>query len=106
MRRHHGWTWHKWARKTSERQRLRRPEVEEDAREFNGRRMTAVHLQKELTKLVDCTRLRSLESVLRQQGSWDQPERLQEIRHPGVSRRWLWHQTHVQVQFWQKLTAW
>ena len=50
-----------------------------------------MHLQKELTKLVDCTQLRSLEATLRRQGSWDQLERLQELRHPGVSHRWLWH---------------
>ena len=66
-------------------------EAEEEAREFNGRRVTAVHLQKELTKLVDCTRLRALEATLRRQGNWDQLERLQELRHPGVSHRWLWH---------------
>ena len=66
-------------------------EAEEEAREFNGRRVTAVYLQKELTKLGDCTRLRSLEAPLRRQGDWDQLERLQELRHPGVSHRWLGH---------------
>ena len=28
---------------------------------------------------------------MRGQGNWDQLERLSELRHPGVSHRWLWH---------------
>ena len=66
-------------------------ELEEAAQEHRGGRFTAAHVQKELTKLVDCTQLRSFEATLRRQGNWDQLERLQELRHPGVSHRWLWH---------------
>ena len=49
------------------------------------------HLQKELAKLADCTRLRRLENTLQQQSSWGQLERLRELRHPEVSHKWLWH---------------
>jgi hypothetical protein len=56
-----------------------------------GRRLTAPHLQKELTRLADCTRLRALESRLRAQANWGQLERLRDLRHPEVSHEWLWH---------------
>ena len=53
--------------------------------------MSAPHLQKELTRLADCTRLRALEARLREQANWEQLERLRDLRHPEVSHRWLWH---------------
>ena len=53
--------------------------------------MTAPHLQKQLTRLLDCTRLQHLESRLQQQGNWEQLERLKDLHHPGTSRQWLWH---------------
>jgi hypothetical protein len=59
--------------------------------EGRGRRTTVAHLQRECAKLQDCTRLRSLEATLRQQGNWAQLGRLKELRHPEVSRKWLWH---------------
>ena len=70
------------------------PAVDEDADadvETGGRRLTAPHLQKELAKLLDCTRLRALESKLRGQGNWPQLEMLKDLRHPGTSHKWLWH---------------
>ena len=60
---------------------------EEDA----GSGFSPQHLQRELCKLQDCTRLRHLEETLRKQGNWAQLERLRELRHPEVSHRWLWH---------------
>jgi hypothetical protein len=59
--------------------------------EVMGRRLTAPHIQKELARLQDCTRLRALEATLRSQGIWSQVERLKELRHPEVSHKWLWH---------------
>ena len=59
--------------------------------EGTGRRLTVAHVQKELARLRDCTRLRALEVVLRRQGNWPQLERLKELRHPEVSHKWLWH---------------
>ena len=68
-------------------------EVEEGPAEQSpeGRAVTAPHLQKELTKLQDCTRLRHLEETLTQQANWEQLERLKDLRHQGVSQQWLWH---------------
>ena len=40
---------------------------------------------------MDCSRLRRLEQRLRDQGNWEQLDRLRELRHPEVSHRWLWH---------------
>ena len=56
-----------------------------------GRAVTAPHLQKELTRLQDCTRLGRLEETLRLQANWEQLERLRDLRHQGVSHQWLWH---------------
>ena len=56
-----------------------------------GRVVTAPQLQKELTRLQDCTRLRHLEATLKQQANWEQLERLKDLRHQGVSQQWLWH---------------
>ena len=57
----------------------------------SDRRLTVAHVQKELCKIQDCTRLRALESTLTRQGNWPQLDRLRELRHPEVSHRWLWH---------------
>ena len=56
-----------------------------------GRRLTPMHIQRELTKIQDCTRLRALEATLTRQGNWPQLDRLRELRHPEVSHAWLWH---------------
>ena len=52
-----------------------------------GRRLTAVHLQRELCRLQDCTSLGALEATLAEQGNWPQLDRLRELRHPEVSHR-------------------
>ena len=57
----------------------------------SGRRLSAPHLQKELAKLQDSTRLRALEATLAAQGNWPQVNRLKDLRHPEQSHRWLWH---------------
>eukprot|EP00973_Karenia_brevis_P002868 389209-Karenia_brevis.AAC.1 len=59
--------------------------------ESSSRRFTAPHVQKELTRLHDCTRLRALEATLRIQNNWDQLDRLSDLRHSEVSHSWLWH---------------
>ena len=56
-----------------------------------GMLLSAPHLQEELCKLRDCTRLRTLEPTLRGQCNWAQLERLKDLRHPQVSHKWLWH---------------
>ena len=48
-------------------------------------------MQKELSRLLDCTRLRALEARLRAQCNWPQLDRLKDLRHPENSHRWLWH---------------
>ena len=59
--------------------------------EGTGRILSGPHLQKELSRLADCTRLRHLEAALRNQCNWAQLARLRELRHPAVSHKWLWH---------------
>ena len=59
--------------------------------ENSSRRLAAPHLQKELSRLHDCTRLRALEAQLRAQCNWPQLDRLKELRHKEVSHQWLWH---------------
>ena len=66
------------------------PDLDADP-ESSSRIFAGPHLQKELAKLQDCTRLRSLEGISRQQSNWPQLQRLQELRHPQVSHQWLWH---------------
>jgi hypothetical protein len=56
-----------------------------------GRAVSAPHVQRELAKLHDCTRLRALEATLRQQANWPQLERIKDLRHAEVSHKWLWH---------------
>ena len=70
--------------------------IEEEARELGdadpARGLVASQaLQRELSRLKDCTKLRMLEAVLRQQCNWAQLDRLKELRHPEVSHKWLWH---------------
>ena len=68
--------------------------VEEDATgdgDPAGSSLSPQHLQRELCKLSDCTRLRRLEKTLQDQCNWDQWTRLRELRHPEVSHRWIWH---------------
>jgi hypothetical protein len=53
------------------------------------------NLQRELCRLLDCTRLRALERTLTVQNQWQQLARLRELRHPEVSHSWLWHLDHT-----------
>ena len=64
---------------------------EQEANDASPRRLTVPHLQKELSKLHDCTRLRALEATLTRQCNWPQLERLKDLRHPEVSHKWIWH---------------
>jgi len=56
-----------------------------------GRAPTTAHVQKELAKLQDCSKLRALEAKLFSKCNWPQLDRLRELRHPEVSHAWLWH---------------
>ena len=60
-----------------------------------GRQVTPGNLQRELCRLVDCTKLRHLEDTLTAQCNWPQLARLRELRHPDVSHTWLWHLDHT-----------
>ncbi len=71
--------------------RSREQDIDGGDSEENSRRLTAPHLQRELPKLRDCTRLRALEATLRRQSNWAQLEELRDARHKEVSHRWLWH---------------
>ena len=53
--------------------------------------MTSQHVQRELSKLLDCTNLRTLEAALASTCNWSQLKRLKELRHPETSHAWLWH---------------
>ena len=52
---------------------------------------TRQHVQRQLARWKDITRLRSLRETLRAQGAWEQLQRLEELRDKGVSHSWLWH---------------
>ena len=65
--------------------------AEDEESPERSRRMTPQHLQRELSKLADRTRLRALEAILRQQCNWDQLDTLRDLRHPEVSHKWIWH---------------
>ena len=69
------------------------PPTFEDAEKQDGPRrlLTAQHLQRELARLHDRTRLRSLEATLRRQCNWGQLEELSDLRHPHVSHKWIRH---------------
>jgi hypothetical protein len=56
-----------------------------------GGKMNSMHVQRELSRLVDCTRLRALEESLRSRCRWSQLKRLKELRDKEVSNMWLWH---------------
>ena len=56
-----------------------------------GGEITSNHVQKELGKLFDITKLRRLETCLEEQGDHAQCARLRELRHPEVAHSWLWH---------------
>ena len=64
---------------------------EEEDSHSRSRRLTPQHLQRELSKLVDRTRLRGLEGTLRRQCNWDQLDALKDMRHAEISHKWLWH---------------
>ena len=61
------------------------------AAESGRRPLNGLHLQKELARLQDCTRLRALEDSLRTQCNWPQLEELRDLRHKAVSHKWLTH---------------
>lgn len=68
------------------------PDDEQEDDEGGGpRTVSTQHLQRQLTKLSDFTRLRRLQDTLRSQCNWPQLQRLSELRHKEVSHRWLWH---------------
>ena len=56
-----------------------------------ARRINALQLQRELSILVDRTKVRRLIDTLRSQGAWSQVDRLAELRHKDVSHKWLRH---------------
>ena len=67
-------------------------ENEDDGSRAASRRpLTAQHLQRELAKLGDRTRLRSLEATLRRQCDWGQLEELRDLRHKHTSHKWIHH---------------
>ena len=72
-------------------QRSRMADEETSEAGAAGRRLTVPHVQRELTRIQDCTKLRALEATLTSQGNWPQLERLRELRHPEVSHSWLSH---------------
>ena len=59
--------------------------------ESNHRSLTPQHVQHQLYRLLDCTRLRALERALTAQCNWPQLARLKELRHRDVCHKWLWH---------------
>ena len=59
--------------------------------ESGGRKLSSIRVQRELSRLADCTKLRALENTLKSQSNWEQLERLRDLRHPEVSHRWLWN---------------
>ena len=59
--------------------------------EGTARKVTSLHVQRELSKLQDCTNLRILDAALSSTCNWSQLKRLKELRHPETSHAWLWH---------------
>ena len=56
-----------------------------------GGRISAPQLQRELSILIDGTKVRRLVSSLQRQGAWQQVKRVNELRHKDVSHMWLSH---------------
>ena len=50
-----------------------------------GKALSAANLQSQLRVLLDCTKLRTLETTLRKQCNWDQLEILRNCRHAQAS---------------------
>ena len=59
--------------------------------ESAGRSVVISHVQGQLARLQDCTKLRKLEETLRSQCKWSQLNRLKEMRHKETCHQWLWH---------------
>ena len=59
--------------------------------ESSNTSMVTSHVQGQLSRLADCTRLRKLEATLKSLCRWPQLKRLKELRHKEVSHAWLWH---------------
>ena len=59
--------------------------------ETTCRRLSTPRVQRELSRLLDITRLRTLQTQLRAECAWEQLDRLKELRHIEVSHKWLWH---------------
>ena len=53
--------------------------------------VTTPKVQKILSRLFDCTKLRALEAQLTRQCNWTQLDRLKDLRHPEVSHKWIRH---------------
>ena len=53
--------------------------------------MSTGHVQGQLCRLLDCTKLRQLEADLVTTCQRSQLKRLKELRHKEVSHQWLWH---------------
>ena len=64
-------------------------EETDDSSPETGGGSSSQHLQQQLAKLQDCTRLRRLEKELQDQCTSEQSDRLRELRRPEVSHRWL-----------------
>ena len=69
-----------------------RGEVEETADLHNTRQgVTTPKVQRILSRLQDCTKLRALEAQLTRQCNWSQLDRIKDLRHPEVSHKWISH---------------
>ena len=69
-----------------------RSEGEGSANLYNSRQGVSTHkVQRILSKLQDCTKLRALEAQLTRQCDWTQLDRIKDLRHPEVSHKWISH---------------
>ena len=62
----------------------------------NSRSMVTSHVQGQLARLHDCTKLRKLEQSLKSKCKWSQLNRLKELRHKETCHQWLWHLNPLQ----------
>ena len=70
---------------------VRVQDEEDEALRGPRRQLTTQHLQKELAKLRDRTRLRALVAALKRQCNWGQVEELKDLCHAEVSHKWIRH---------------
>ena len=64
---------------------------EADGSPARGTKLTAPHLQRELSMLMDRTKARRLKALLQSLGAWQQLDRFTDLGHHEVSHRWLRH---------------